>query len=89
MKREVLFLHGRVQGVGFRYKVLQIAGRYPVAGIVRNCADGSVEIDAEGEDAEVDAFIEDILTHPPRFAHVTETTRETRTPRGAHGFTAA
>ncbi len=88
MKREVLVLRGRVQAVGFRYKVLQIAGRYRVAGTVRNCADETVEIDVEGENADVDAFLADVLAHPPRSARVDGATRETHTPRGARGFTA-
>ena len=41
---------GRVQGVGFRYFVLQAANRSeePLGGWVRNLADGRVELLAEG-----------------------------------------
>jgi len=41
---------GRVQGVGFRYFVLQAANRSeePLSGWVRNLADGRVELLAEG-----------------------------------------
>lgn len=48
---------GRVQGVGFRYRVSTIAGRLPVTGYVRNLPDGCVEVIAEG----VKADIEDLL----------------------------
>jgi acylphosphatase len=43
-----LLITGRVQGVGFRYAVLDEARRLQVAGWVRNRRDGSVEVIAEG-----------------------------------------
>jgi acylphosphatase len=55
--RETAFFHGRVQGVGFRYTTLQVAKGFDVAGWVRNLADGRVELQVEGEPAEIDAFI--------------------------------
>jgi len=42
---------GRVQGVGFRYTCKQVA-----AGVVRNLADGRVELLAEGLREELEAF---------------------------------
>jgi acylphosphatase len=47
---------GRVQGVGFRYTVQALAPAHPVAGWVRNLANGDVELVAEGPSEEVDAF---------------------------------
>jgi acylphosphatase len=55
---ETVFFSGHVQGVGFRYTVLQVAREYEVAGFVSNLADGRVELEAEGEPAEVTAFID-------------------------------
>jgi acylphosphatase len=52
-----VYFSGHVQGVGFRYSVLQVAKEFEVAGVVRNLADGRVELQAEGAAAEVDAFI--------------------------------
>ncbi|MBQ9241611.1 MAG: acylphosphatase [Proteobacteria bacterium] len=40
--------HGQVQGVGFRYRACYNAQRLNIGGWVRNCADGSVEMEAEG-----------------------------------------
>ncbi len=49
MQRRTCHFSGRVQGVGFRYTVEQIAKGYPVVGYVRNLADGRVELVMEGE----------------------------------------
>ena len=47
---------GRVQGVGFRYSVKQVAAGYDVTGTVRNLSDGRVELVAEGARDELEAF---------------------------------
>lgn len=47
---------GRVQGVGFRYFVKEVALVEHVAGWVRNRADGRVEILAEGPHAAMTRF---------------------------------
>lgn len=48
---------GHVQGVGFRYSVKQLATGFEVTGSVRNLPDGRVELHAQGERAEVEAFL--------------------------------
>ncbi len=55
-----VFYEGRVQGVGFRYTVRQIAKGYDVKGWVRNLMDGRVELLVSGERDEVDGFLEAI-----------------------------
>ena len=47
-KRITVHYAGRVQGVGFRYTVCRIAEPFDVTGYVKNLADGSVELVAEG-----------------------------------------
>ena len=51
-----VFYSGHVQGVGFRYSTRTVATGFEVAGTVRNLMDGRVELVAEGDRAELDAF---------------------------------
>ena len=55
-----VFYEGRVQGVGFRYTVRQLAKGYDVKGWVRNLPDGRVELLAGGEAEEVREFLQAI-----------------------------
>jgi len=55
-ERRHIFYEGRVQGVGFRFKVQRLASGFAVVGFVRNLDDGRVEVAAEGEPAELDRF---------------------------------
>ena len=55
-RRMQIYYSGRVQGVGFRYTVKQVAAGFELAGTVRNLADGRVELVAEGDVAELKAF---------------------------------
>jgi acylphosphatase len=51
------FFSGWVQGVGFRYTVKALAHGFEVTGTVRNLSDGRVELVAEGERQELEAFL--------------------------------
>jgi len=48
---------GKVQGVGFRWNVLNIAQPYEVSGYVKNLSSGRVEMLIEGERKEVNQLI--------------------------------
>jgi len=52
-----IFYEGRVQGVGFRYAVKQIASGFDLSGTVQNLPDGRVELLAQGDAVEVDDFL--------------------------------
>ncbi|MCX7818670.1 MAG: acylphosphatase [Kiritimatiellae bacterium] len=65
-----LRVQGRVQGVGFRYSTIEVARRFRVTGYVMNLPDGSVEIVAEGEPAELTAFL-DAVRRMPVYRNVT------------------
>jgi acylphosphatase len=47
---------GHVQGVGFRYTTKTVATGFDIAGTVRNLPDGRVELVAEGQRPELEAF---------------------------------
>lgn len=64
-----IVVHGRVQGVGFRYFVQHIGDRVGLTGNVCNCADGTVEIVVEGAPGQVDKFLE-LVKKGPRMAWV-------------------
>lgn len=66
---------GHVQGVGFRYQVREVAKGFNVTGYVKNLADGRVLMEAEGESAEVDAFLADIQDKMNAYIRNTETKR--------------
>ncbi|MFN7984024.1 MAG: acylphosphatase [Vicinamibacterales bacterium] len=62
-------IHGRVQGVGFRYFVERQANVEGIHGWVRNLPDGRVEIHAEGERESLERF-EHHIGHGPSRARV-------------------
>ena len=62
-------VEGRVQGVGFRYFVLDNADSLGLAGWVRNRYDQSVEVVAEGERVALDR-LEALLWKGPRSSFV-------------------
>ena len=55
-KRLHVLYSGRVQGVGFRYTAKTVAMGFEVTGVVRNLADGRVEMIAEGLKDELEGF---------------------------------
>lgn len=80
MPRLRLEVTGMVQGVGFRWFTREAARKLGLAGWVRNNMDGSVEILAEGSDAQLERFIA-AVGRGPNGADVTEV-RRAPTPSG-------
>lgn len=60
IRRLHVFFSGRVQGVGFRYTVTGLSRNREVTGWVKNLPDGRVEAVAEGDEKELEAFVQDI-----------------------------
>lgn len=56
-RRLVATVRGYVQGVGFRWFVQREASRLGLSGWVANLSDGSVEVVAEGADADLDQLV--------------------------------
>jgi acylphosphatase len=65
-------VHGRVQGVSFRYFVLDSARRLDLSGWVRNRYDGTVEVMAEGERDKLETLTQDLKkgSNASRVTHV-------------------
>jgi len=59
-------IHGRVQGVFFRYFVCDLARELGLKGYVSNSPSGdSVEVQAEGDKGQLDKLVEQLKIGPP------------------------
>lgn len=65
MVRMAIHVHGRVQGVFFRASTKDRADQLGVCGWVRNNYDGTVSIEAEGEESFVEKFVAWCHEGPP------------------------
>lgn len=73
----LLRIHGKVQGVGYRFFATRVARRMGLKGWISNLRDGSVEAVVEGEKKTIDEWIEE-LREGPRYAEVTHIDQETK-----------
>jgi acylphosphatase len=77
---------GRVQGVGFRWSASRVARGLGLRGSIRNAADGSVEVSAEGSKENLERFAR-WLAEGPRGAAVEKVeTTEPHLPIPENGF---
>ncbi|MFD2161804.1 acylphosphatase [Paradesertivirga mongoliensis] len=58
MKHLNIVVGGKVQGVSFRISTKAVADQLSVKGFVKNTPDGSVYIEAEGDDFSLESFLE-------------------------------
>lgn len=58
MKHFSIKVFGKVQGVFFRASTKDVAEKFSIKGFVRNEKDGSVYMEAEGEEEKLKQFIE-------------------------------
>ena len=58
MKRYHVIVSGQVQGVGFRWFSMMQAKENGVTGTVRNMSNGMVDIYVQGEEKDIDAFLD-------------------------------
>lgn len=71
MKAHTLRVYGRVQRVGFRRYILDLAQDLHLTGYAKNLPDGSIEIFIQGEKKQLSIFLE-TLKQPPPPANISE-----------------
>ena len=81
-----LFVHGVVQGVGFRPFVHRLALRCHLAGWIRN-ASGDVQIHIEGAPGDIAAFVHGLAAEAPPLAQIDEVRNEPCPPGDLKTFT--
>lgn len=64
-RTERFLVHGRVQGVGFRWWARQEANALGISGFVRNRRDGTVEVLASGTAEALEEFASRLRSGPP------------------------
>ncbi|MGV2620204.1 UNVERIFIED_CONTAM: acylphosphatase [Halobacillus marinus] len=84
MKRKRLTIHGRVQGVGFRAAAKQKADYLGICGWVKNQPDGTVLMEAEGEEAVLNTFVDEISKGPTPFSSIRHIDQEDREDSKQH-----
>ena len=82
-ERHEVYYSGRVQGVGFRYTVRWVATRFAVTGFVKNLPDGRVQLVAEGEHAQLEAFVAELAEQMA--GYITATTIDRSAASGEFG----
>jgi acylphosphatase len=63
MTRARIIYSGTVQGVGFRYTVQRYAVSHGLKGWVKNCRDGTVEIQVEGPKDTIEELCQTVEEH--------------------------
>lgn len=61
IRRHIIF-HGRVQGVGFRFRSAMLAQDLGLTGWVKNLYDGTVEMEVQGKSASISRMLHELKT---------------------------
>jgi acylphosphatase len=83
-EQRLIRIHGKVQGVGYRFFATRVARRLGLKGSIQNNRDGTVEALVEGDRGVIDEWIEE-LREGPRYAEVTSIDQETKDFTGRLG----
>lgn len=70
MQTKKINVYGIVQGVGFRWSTQAVARQMGIFGNVKNNADGSVTIIAQGDSLKLAEFISKVKASPSPAGHV-------------------
>jgi hydrogenase maturation protein HypF len=84
-KRAIVNVKGVVQGVGFRPFVYRLATQHNLFGWVRNTS-GKVEIEVEGSELEIRAFLGELETESPSMARIEDIQTTFSLPSGYTDF---
>ncbi len=84
-QRAIVSVCGVVQGVGFRPYVYRLATQHHLNGWVRNTS-GKVEIEVEGDKAEIHSFLQELELQAPPLAHIEDIQTTISHPRGYTDF---
>ncbi|OIR45431.1 acylphosphatase [Corynebacterium sp. NML130628] len=87
--RMTAFVHGHVQGVGFRWWTRCRALELGLKGYAKNLVDGRVEVVAEGDEGDVEKLkrlLEEQPSSQRRPGRVDTVVAQYGEPRGAEGF---
>ncbi len=84
-KGAIIKVFGKVQNVGFRHHTKKSADKHDISGFVQNRQDGSVYIEAEGKEENLDHFI--LWCHKgPMWADVAHVAVQDMPVSGCEGF---
>jgi len=83
-EQRVIRIHGKVQGVGYRFFATRVARRLGLKGSIQNNRDGTVDAVVEGEKSVIDEWIEE-LREGPRYAEITKIDQEAKDFTGRLG----
>ena len=60
--RQQFRVKGQVQGIGYRFFVVQAAQKLSLTGWVRNCSNGDVECEVQGKKEAIEIFVRHLET---------------------------
>lgn len=83
--RLAITIFGNVQGVGFRYEAQKQAKSLVLSGFARNQIDGTLYLEAEGEEEKIDKFIH-WCQSGPQYAEVEKVVQENLPVKKSVGF---
>ena len=85
MKCLRIHIYGRVQHIGFRFTAMQVAYQRGIRGYIQNQKDGSLIVEAEGEEEKLQEFVE-WCKRGPVWAKVNNITVEETEPKNYTSF---
>jgi len=85
MKTKIIRVYGRVQGVGYRAFTKRQAENLGINGLVKNLSDGSVYIEASGDEDNLQSFIKNCM-EGPAWSHVNNVNIEESETKSHYGF---